>query len=307
MHIVVVFPGQGSQKTGMPVHSLIGSFPSVDNKTKLIDLINSEDGTSLQLTANAQPAIVASSYYYWEKLKALFTRTHTKTNVVLGHSLGEYSALVAANVLSFQDALELTRKRGMAMQEAVPVGVGGMLAVLKTPVEKIEALCSEVSTPDSLIEIANYNLPGQIVLSGHLLAIEKIKEKIKEIGGRAILLKVSAPFHSSLMTKAKRSLEQSMREVKFKTNTTSYVPNVNAQVFKPGTDVKVITHHLLEQLDSSVLWYQSLKEVVKENSIIIECGPGVVLKNIAKKLLPDTPVFALSDPNDFKLLEEKLQ
>jgi [acyl-carrier-protein] S-malonyltransferase len=203
--------------------------------------------------------------------------------VVAGHSLGEYSALVAAGVIEFADAIVLVQKRGQLMQSAVPVGQGGMAAVIGLDDASVRAVCERISTESELVQAANFNTPGQVVIAGHATALEKVMPALKEAGARKVMpLAVSAPFHSALMRPAADKMSQELEKVTFKEPGIKIIQNVNAQY---ESDPDKIRSNLVGQMHNAVLWTNSIEKLVLDGiEIIVECGPGKVLSGMNRRI-----------------------
>jgi len=242
------------------------------------DLIFGGPEDELRKTANAQPAILTISVAMHELLK----RSGIQPDAVAGHSLGEYSALVAAGALRFRDAVHLVRLRGQYMQDAVPLGQGGMVAVLGLTGDEIEAGCRRVSEVGT-VETANFNCPGQVVVAGETAALKRAMEIFKEMGARrCIPLQVSAPFHSSLMLSAARKLQPQLEQVEIKDPQIPVVANVNAGYVKTASAVR---DALLRQVSGAVMWEQSVKRLIADgHKVFLEVGPGQVLTGLIKKI-----------------------
>ncbi|MBF0297175.1 MAG: ACP S-malonyltransferase [Oligoflexia bacterium] len=321
--IIIVFPGQGSQYVGMgktfidslEYKHLHDYFLRADNTLgyKLSEIIFNGSQEKLKLTENTQPALVTIEIALFSEVKKILDSKNIKINCVLGHSVGEYSALVAAQVINFEDAVKLVNLRGKYMQEAVPVGIGKMVALLKVPEDEVRLACKEVSRPESEVMPANYNDPDQIVISGHADACERaikfLEEKLVRV--RAIPLEVSAPFHSSLMRPATQKLKKELDKIQFNKNKISYIANVNAKEYKIDSDPNIIRENLIDQVAGSVLWCQSMRVPAvadfDQNTelLCIEVGPGKVLKGMIKKIRPEMNVISICDENSFiELIKE---
>lgn len=298
--IYLLFPGQGSQYVGMAKDLL--ELPLAQKADDLLgfsltSLMTSGPEETLQLTSNAQPAILLHSLLLFEKLKAglLELGAWDRVRGTLGHSVGEYAALVAADVLKPLDAIKAVHYRGRYMQEATPVGMGGMMAVLKVPVEVIRHGCEVVSTEGSSVMPANYNEPGQIVVSGEQSALGRLAEWLganyKE-AHRTVMLSVSAPFHSEYMKPAALKLRDFFATLEWQKNHLPYVANINAKTYLPGTLTEHIKENLYQQSFGPVLWYPSI-ESLPSGSICFEVGPSKVLMGLARKIRRDITVHPL--------------
>ena len=256
MKTAFVFPGQGSQKVGM-LKDLYEAYPIVRERFAQADealgysisqLCFEGPDTELVKTANTQPAILTASVACYEILKEKgFT-----PDIVGGHSLGEYSALVAAGVLDFKDAVYVVHKRGEYMQEAVPLGEGAMAAILALPREEVVRICGEVNDTVGSVQAVNFNCPGQIVIAGATKAVEVAAEKMKEAGAkRAVMLPVSAPFHSRLMEPAAKRLQEELDKIEVKDAQIPVVANITGEILKDGATIKAA---LVKQAAAPVLW-----------------------------------------------------
>ncbi|MFQ5700722.1 MAG: ACP S-malonyltransferase [Acidobacteriota bacterium] len=283
--IAFVFPGQASQAVGMG-RDLVEDFPACRKTFEEADealgfpLSRScfeGPADQLELTAIAQPAILTMSV----AIDRILASEGIRPDVVAGHSLGEYSALVAARSLAFRDALRLVRQRGLYMQEAVPVGQGAMAAIMGLDERMIASICREVAG-DEIVTAANLNAPGQTVLSGHVGAVDRAIDRARERGARrAIKLKVSAPFHCSLMEAAARRLESDLARTPFNDLDVPLVSNVTAQVLRKGNEARAA---LLRQVTAPVLWEKSVRTLVSMGVRRgFEVGPGEVLTGLMKR------------------------
>lgn len=281
-----LFPGQGSQYPGMG-RELAARFPAARHVFEaaeealgfsLSKLCFEGPAEELQLTANTQPAILAASVAAAEVLKEKGVRA----DYVAGHSLGEYSALVAAEALKLEDALRLVRKRGEYMQEAVPVGEGAMGALVGMEAAAVEEVCREAAQ-GRVVSPANFNSPGQVVIAGHKDAVERAMELAKKRGAkRAILLNVSSPFHCALMQPAADRLARDLDAVEFAEPRTPLVNNADAQVVRTGAKAR---EGLKRQVTAPVRWEESMRVLRSEGvEVFVEVGPGKVLSGLLRQI-----------------------
>ena len=287
MKTAFVFPGQGSQKVGM-LKDLYEAYPIVRERFAQADealgysisqLCFEGPDTELVKTANTQPAILTASVACYEILKEKgFT-----PDIVGGHSLGEYSALVAAGVLDFKDAVYVVHKRGEYMQEAVPLGEGAMAAILALSREEVVCICAEVNDTVGSVQAVNFNCPGQIVIAGATKAVEVAAEKMKEAGAkRAVMLPVSAPFHSRLMEPAAKRLQEELNKIEVKNAQIPVVANITGEILTDGATIKAA---LVKQAAAPVLWEDCVATMVDFGvSRFVEVGPGKVLTGFTKKI-----------------------
>lgn len=298
MKIAFLFPGQGSQKVGM-VHDLYESYDSVKKLIKEADdtlgfsiskMMFEGPDTELMKTEFTQPAILTASVACWTVLK----ENGIQPDVAAGHSLGEYSALVAAGALSFADAVHTVHLRGKFMQEAVPLGQGGMAAILGLDPETIEKVLADVSTEELPVQAVNFNCPGQTVIAGATEAVKKGCEALKEAGAkRAIMLRVSAPFHSTLMAPAAQKLKKVLDSIEIHDTTIPVVANVDA---KEETSAVTIRKNLVLQADHPVHWETSVKHMIEGGvDTTVECGPGTVLSGFMRKIDRKIPSYHAGD------------
>ncbi|HXH76372.1 MAG TPA: ACP S-malonyltransferase [Bacteriovoracaceae bacterium] len=308
MKVTVVFPGQGTQYVGMgKVFSDYAHFQRANTATgfDLKTIMLEGPAESLKLTENTQPAIVAHSLMMFEKLEDLLKNKNIVVERVLGHSVGEYAALAAAGAMEFEDAVKAVHYRGKFMQDAVPQGKGSMYAILKQEEATIREACEAASTDDEKVSPANFNDPGQIVISGDKRACEnaiRMMEQRTQGRVKAIELQVSAPFHCALMKPAELKLKPVLDNIKFKPLKFPYIANVDATQYATNTSSDVIKENLLKQVCGSVLWTQSIQKLA-DDTTIIECGPGKVLAGLIKKINPNLKVISLDTDTGFAEVE----
>jgi [acyl-carrier-protein] S-malonyltransferase len=298
MRVAFIFPGQGSQSVGMgraladAYAESRETFEEADATLgfRISSLCFSGPESELQLTANTQPAILTSSV---AAFRALAPRAAPPA-FVAGHSLGEYSALVAAGALSFRDAVATVRRRGEYMQEAVPVGVGAMAAVLGLDLEAIERVCREAADGE-VVAPANINSPGQVVIAGHASAVDRAAEGCKAAGARrAVRLPVSAPFHCALMLPAQQRLEVDLGRISFADPAPALVNNVDARVTSAGPACR---DGLIRQVSAAVRWQECVERLVAEGvDTFVEIGPGQVLSGLVKRIAKGARVLNVEDP-----------
>ena len=299
-----VFPGQGSQAVGML--DAWGDHPAVAETLReasdamdvdLASLIHDGPKETLALTTNTQPVMLVAGVAAW---RAWLAEGGARPAVVAGHSLGEYSALVAAGVLTLAQAAPLVRFRAEAMQQAVPVGVGAMAAVLGMDAAKVIAGCAEATASfgagsTEVVEAVNFNDPMQTVIAGSKAAVDKACEIVKAHGAkRALLLPVSAPFHSSLMKPAAEALREKLASVTLAAPQIPVLNNIDVAV---ETDAERIRDALVRQAAGPVRWVESVQALQARGvEAIVECGPGKVLVGMAKRIAPELPAASIYDP-----------
>jgi len=304
----LLFPGQGSQIVGMGSEFFNGFDLVKKLYEKADDVLNfpiskiilegPED--KLQLTKNTQPAILTVSYSIFKVLKEEFSFDFTSFKNFAGHSLGEYSALVCSESLAFEDALYLLHERGKAMQEAVPVGKGSMIAILGMEIEKINELLKSRNVDNKVCEVANDNAIGQVIVSGDKNSIDLLQKDLKEQKIKSILLKVSAPFHCSLMKPAANKMKEKIDITKFKNPLFKIVNNVTA---KSETSSEKIKKLLVDQISSTVKWRESIINMHEAGvKNFIEIGPGKVLTGMVKRTIKDVNCFSINSIADIKNL-----
>ncbi|MCM1512563.1 MAG: ACP S-malonyltransferase [Oxalobacter formigenes] len=281
-----VFPGQGSQAVGMlngfagnPVVSETLAEASDAIQMDIARLIAEGPKEALDLTTNTQPVMLSASVAFY---RAWIAAGGARPEVVAGHSLGEFSALVAAGVIPFADAVRLVRFRAQAMQEAVPVGQGGMAAILGLSDEDVIAACSEAAEGE-VVEPANFNAPAQLVIAGHKGALERACAAAKARGAkRAIMLPVSAPFHSSLLSPASERLAEYMAGLTFSVPSIPLINNVDVAILN---EPEAIKDALVRQVASSVRWVETIRKMALMGiTHIVECGPGKVLAGLCRRI-----------------------
>jgi [acyl-carrier-protein] S-malonyltransferase len=301
----ILFPGQGSQIVGMGSEfynnfkDVKEIFEKADDKLnyKISKIILEGPEDQLKLTQNTQPAILIVSYAIFYVLKKEFNFDFKSTKFFAGHSLGEYSALVCAGSLEFNDALFLLFERGKSMQEAVPVGKGSMIAVLGSKIEELNNLIKEVKIK-GVCEIANDNAEGQTIISGDIESINLLQNILKENKKKYIPLNVSAPFHCSLMNPAATKMKEKINSVDFKKPIIDVVCNVTS---KPENNPENIKRLLIEQICSTVRWRESIIHMSKANvNNFVEIGPGKVLSGMVKRTVKNINCFSINSINDMK-------
>jgi len=288
MTFAFIFPGQGSQSVGML--NTIAHRPEVKAVLQeasdalgedVAKLIAEGPAEALSLTTNTQPVMLTAGVAFY---RAWLAEGGALPAMMAGHSLGEYSALVAAGVIAFKDAVPLVRFRAEAMQTAVPVGTGGMAAILGLDDEIVKQVCAQASQASGqIVEAVNFNAPGQVVIAGSSDAVTKACELLKAAGAkRALPLPVSAPFHSSLLQPASEKLESYLSSVDFNTPNISVVNNVDVQVLNDSAEIK---DALVRQAAKPVRWHETINVMAKQGvTQVVECGPGKVLAGLAKRI-----------------------
>ncbi len=304
----LLFPGQGSQVVGMG-SEFYNNFERVKNIFKKADeklnfsiskLILEGPSDQLQLTKNTQPAILTVSHSIFEVLKKEFNFDLSSFKYFAGHSLGEYSALVCSDSLKFEDALYLLHQRGKAMQNAVPVGQGSMIAVLGAKLDVLKELIKSNIDEDNICEIANDNATGQVIISGKKQSVEYLQKVLKENKIKSIPLKVSAPFHCSLMKPAADAMFEKINEIEFLKPKYEIISNVTAE---PVMDTEKIKNLLIKQIYSTVKWRDTILRMSKEKvRNFIEIGPGKVLTGMVKRTIEDVNCFSINSIADIKNL-----
>lgn len=301
--IAFIFPGQGAQHVGMGkkfYDEFEDSRKYFDEASRILGFdmtkLCFEENDDINQTEYTQVAIMTVCAAILEQVK----KTPVKPDVCAGLSLGEYVALYECNILSYEDALVTLRKRGILMQESVPNGEGSMSAVIGMESEKIDEICA---LTDGIVSVANYNCPGQIVITGETKAVSEASKRLIEAGARRVIpLKVSGPFHSQMLIGAGEELKKVLDETKISKPQIPYVANVNAQYVDEETD---IVNLLTEQISSPVRFMQSVEKMI-ENGVdtFIEIGPGKTLSSFVKKINRDVKVINIENPEDLNKLSE---
>ena len=297
MKFAFVFPGQGSQSVGMladyAAHPVVRA--TIDEASAALGqdlwaLIDEGPVEALNQTVNTQPVMLAAGVAVW---RAWLAAGGGRPAVVAGHSLGEYTALVAAGALTFRDALPLVRFRAQAMQEAVPAGIGAMAAILGLDDAGVAAACAEAAQ-GQMVEPVNYNAPSQVVIAGHREAVERAVAAAKARGAkRAVLLPVSAPFHSSLLKPAALRLAARLGEVHVAVPALPVLHNVDVQERPAPDDIRAA---LAQQAASPVRWVETIQALAARGvTHVVECGPGKVLAGLSRRIAPELASFALTD------------
>ena len=304
----VIFPGQGSQTIGMGKEffekfELVKElFKEADNilNIPLSKIILEGPKSDLDLTINTQPAIFLISYSIYNVIKKEFNVDLRKAKYFAGHSLGEYSALSCSGYLNFSDTLKLLRARGDAMQNAVPKGEGGMLAVLGSTIDKIEKILNE-NKEKFKTEIANDNSEGQLVLSGKNNEIDKLIEVLKSNNIKNIKLPVSAPFHCQLMDKATEIMKNEIEKVNFRDSKNILISNVTGEEILNKDQLKIL---LIQQIENRVRWRESVIYMINKGiNHFIEIGPGKVLSGLVKRINKDVKINTINSESDIKDLK----
>lgn len=305
--IAFMFPGQGAQYVGMgkDFYDTIPVCREIFDKASELagfDMkrICFEENEEINITEYTQAAMVTVSAAI---LAAMKEQKFPWADITAGLSLGEYNALLASDVLSFDDCCRTVRKRGIYMQEAVPQGIGGMSAVIGLDAKVIEETLQEIN--QGIVEIANYNCPGQIVISGEIDAVKKAGELLKEVGAKRVLpLNVSGPFHSSMLKPASEKLYQELKTVEIRPIKVPYIANVTGDVVENPDDIREL---LKKQISSSVRWQQSMERMIFMGvDTFIEIGPGKTLSNFIKKIDRSKKVLSIATVEDFEKVKKEL-
>ena len=300
----VMFPGQGSQTIGM-AKEFYDRYSFVKNIFKKADevlqfpiskLILEGPSDQLNITENTQPSIFLVSYSIFSVVKSEFNIDLNKAKYFAGHSLGEYSALTAANSIDFENAIRLLKKRGRSMQLAVPFGKGAMIAILGQEIKDIEKILLNIGVENC--QIANDNCPGQIVVSGTLSEINKLIDTLKKLSIKNIKLPVSAPFHCKLMKTSTEIMKKEINNTKFNTPSPKIISNVNAL---EQDNIDTIKNLLIEQIESTVKWRESVQYMIKNGvKKFIEIGPGKVLTGLVKRIDKNVESYSINNDEDIK-------
>lgn len=311
-NLAFVFPGQGSQSVGM-LTELAECHPEVRHTFErasdalgkdLWSIVSKGPTDLLNQTSNTQPAMLAAGVAVWE-----VWRKHSAVRPAwtAGHSLGEYTALVCAEAIAFEDGIKLVAERGRLMQEAVPPGVGAMAAILGLEDHEVVRVCTEASRQDLKEEVsaANFNSPGQVVIAGHAVAVERAMLAAKEAGAkRAVLLPVSVPSHCMLMQSAAEKLDDLLQNTAIEMPAMTLIHNVDIAAH---TSPEVIRNALKEQLCQPVRWSDSIRFMHDQGvTCFVECGPGKVLLGLNKRIVKDASHFSIQDPESLNEALEKL-
>ena len=301
----VIFPGQGSQVIGMG-KNFYDKFDLVKKLFKEADdvleiplsrIISEGPKEELDLTSNTQPAIFLISYCIFQVVKKEFDINLNKAKYFAGHSLGEYSAIACAGYLDFRDTIKILKIRGEAMQNSVPTGEGGMVAVLGTSIEDIEKI-KEENKNEIFVEIANDNSVGQIVLSGNNNDLEKLSIILKNKRIKNVKLPVSAPFHCSLMNKATDIMKEELSKLQFKKGSNVLISNITADEIFNAEELKNL---LIKQIENRVRWRESVNNMIKrEVNKFIEIGPGKVLSGLVKRINNKVMISSINTEEDIK-------
>jgi [acyl-carrier-protein] S-malonyltransferase len=297
MKFACVFPGQGSQAVGM-MAEFIERHDEVKNLFKrasdalgydLAGIIANGPAEELNKTTTTQPAMLVAGVAAW---KVMRMSTQQKPVLMAGHSLGEYTALVCAGALQFEDAVKLVAERGRLMQSAVPEGVGAMAAILGLDDDQVKSVCAQGSGAGSVVEAVNFNSPGQVVIAGHAAAVDKAMELAKAAGAkRALKLPVSVPSHSSLMVEAAKQLGERLAKIEIRTPEIPVLQNFDARVH---ADPKEIAECLQKQLYKPVLWVDTVNNMFAQGiQATVECGPGKVLAGLNKRIYKDAEHYTI--------------
>ena len=312
MATIAVFPGQGSQKLGMGKEIADNFKPAklvfdeVDEALgdNLFKIMSSDDEAALKLTRNAQPALMANSIAILRVLEDVSgKKANNIFNFFAGHSLGEYTSLVASNSMKLSDAACLLRLRGDAMQSAVPVGQGAMTALIGVSIEEVERFINLSGDLNGIVEIANDNAPGQVVISGNINEVNKVSKIAKDSGAKAAInLQVSAPFHCSLMEPAKKIMKDALNDIEFKEPKLPVISNVSAI---PETAPNILKENLISQITKKVRWRETMLNLDRLGvNGLLEIGSGSVLKGLARTCLSGQKCDSIENINQINIWVE---
>lgn len=303
MKIAFIFPGQGSQSVGMMrsfarLHGVRDTFSEASDAIgqNMWKLVQEGPADELNLTINTQPSMLTAGVALHRAWNA---ENGIRPAIAAGHSLGEYTALVAGGAIDFADAVKLVRFRAQAMQEAVPAGVGAMAAILGLEDDLVREACEQASGTNEIVEAANFNSPAQVVIAGNRAAVERAMEVAKGKGAkRAVILPMSVPSHCSLMKPAAERMRERLKAVKIGT---SNVPVLhNADVRSAGS-ADAVRDALVRQLYQPVRWADTIRAMVSDGAThIVECGPGKVLAGLNKRIAPAVPIYSFGDEPAFR-------
>jgi [acyl-carrier-protein] S-malonyltransferase len=299
--IAFVFPGQGSQKVGMlaAAHEKFSVVRATFEEASealgydMWTLVQSGPQDALNLTETTQPVLLTSSVALW---RAWLEEAGATPDIMAGHSLGEFSALVCAGALAFSDAVTLVRRRGEFMQTAVPAGQGAMAAIIGLQDSVINDICQDIASgDDGIVSAVNFNSPGQVVIAGHTAAVAAASVALKEAGAiKAISLPVSAPFHTSLMKPAGEQLAEAIADITIAPPEVPVVQNVHAST---ETDPEKIRTLLVEQIYSPVQWTACMQSIINSGAThLVECGPGKVLSGLARRIDKSLQCYSIENP-----------
>ncbi|MDQ7731539.1 ACP S-malonyltransferase [Halomonas sp. SpR1] len=301
--LALIFPGQGSQQLGMlrelaERYSVVGTTFEEASDALGYDLwkvVQEGPEESLNATACTQPALLSASVAIWRVWQEL---EGPRPTVMAGHSLGEYSAMVCAGVMSFAEGVNLVRLRGEAMQAAVPAGEGGMAAILGLADDAVEAACEKAAQGDT-VSAVNYNSPGQVVIAGSKVAVERAVVACQEAGARrAMALPVSVPSHCALMRPAAERLAEAIQAIELRAPRYTVIQNVDAQAH---ADTATLSRRLIEQLYQPVRWSACVEAMADQGvEVFIECGPGKVLTGLNKRIVKGSKGLAVNDPDSLE-------
>ncbi|KTC92915.1 MULTISPECIES: ACP S-malonyltransferase [Legionella] len=298
-NLAFVFPGQGSQYVGMLAELannnplIVDCFSLVSDKLgyDLWQLIQQGPESRLNQTEYTQVAMLTADVALYKLLQKHGLR---RAQMMAGHSLGEYAALVSANALSLPDAAQLVAKRGQLMQSSVPLGQGAMAAIVGLDDEQVELICAQASTPESRVTPANYNAIGQIVIAGHTAAVERAVSLAESMEARlAKIIPVSVPCHCPLLVDAAEAFEEYLANANFKTPEISVISNVDLSIYQSAAQIRTL---LKEQLYCPVRWVETIQLMKRKGvELIIECGPGKVLNGLIKRIERNLPTMSVND------------